>query len=480
MPAVRGATRRAIAAAVLVAAVVAATPQLAGADGALHVSSVSPHAIAQGATRTITISGTGFASGASVSVSGRGATVSQTNVLSATRITATVAMAPGALLGGRSVTVQQGGHRSTISGALRVTSPPTLFGISPDVGVRQGGVVRLALSGAGFEDGMRATIPGARVKRTTVLDAGHATVMASFATAVPGSATVTVTNPDEGSSTAFNGLAIDPAPRITSLSTTSITQDETTTETLSGTGFQPGAFVRVGPGVLAQVVTVTGTQLVLTLRTNRRTQFGPRSLTVVNPDGGTIVRTSAIHVGYAPIFTKWAVGDGAVEWVTTLRRPALGELPALSFSGTGITVASKTLRAGGVLAVGFSVASSAPATWRSMTMREGTTTWVVPRAVKVRRAPWISRFPSLPQGASFRTVTVTGANFEVCATSNPVVTISGTGVTVDDASPALGDLMYVSVSVAADATLGRRDVTMTNCDSGGRSTKVGGFKVTAS
>ena len=52
-------------------------------------------------------------------------------------------------------------------------------------------------------------------------------------------------------------------------------------------------------------------------------------------------------------------------------------------------------------------------------------------------------------------------------------------MTVNSAIPALGDLMYVNVSVAADATLGKRDVTMTNCDSGGSSTKVGGFTVTA-
>ena len=420
MSAVRGATRSAIAAAVLVAAVVLATQATAVASDPVQVSGVSPHAIAQGATRTFTISGSGFTPGATVSVSGDGASVTATHVSSATSLTATVTATSSAALGARSVTVQLPGHRATLRGSLRVTSPPTLFGFEPYRVVRAGGVVSLEVSGSGFEHDMRATIDGARVVRTIVESASVAIVTASFATAALGSTSATVTNPDGGSSVAFNAFAVDAPPLITSLSTPTITQDETTTETVTGSGFQPGAHVRVGPGVSVRVASRTPTQLVLTLRTTRRSQFGARSLTVVNPDGGTTVRPTALHVGYAPIFTKWAVGDDADDWVTTLRRPLFASLPTLSFSGGGVTVATETLRPGGVVAVGFTISSDAAATWRTMTVQEGTTTWTVPRALKVRRAPWITRFPSLPQGTSFRTVTVTGANFEVCAQQDPV------------------------------------------------------------
>jgi hypothetical protein len=114
-----------------------------------------------------------------------------------------------------------------------------------------------------------------------------------------------------------------------------------------------------------------------------------------------------------------------------------------------------------------------------MTITEGASRWVVPRALKVRLAPTITGFPSLDQGDAFMTVRVTGAHFEVCAQKDPVVTISGTGVTVNMASTALGDIMYVNVSVASTAAVGARDVTMTNCDSGGTATSTGVFTVTA-
>lgn len=475
----RQTARRGIAAAALVAASAVAAQGTAVASSHITVTGVAPHALGQGAARTFTITGTGFTSGAFVEVSGDGVTVSDTHVVSSTRLTTKVAASLSATVGKRSVRVQVLYDGASLGDALRVASAPTLTGIVPGHVVRSGRGVRLALTGTGFERGMRVAITGASVRTATVGSATSATVVATLGPGVPlGTTTVSVTNPDGGSTSL--PLIVDASPQVASISSPMITLDETTTETLQGTGFEPGVRISVGPSVGVRVGTVTPTQLTATFVVHAGAQVGPRTLTVTNPDGGTLLRPRAIHLDYAPILTRWAVGDGAVTWRTTLKRPTFAGLPSLSFSGTGVTIATETVHPGGVIALGFTIASDAATTWRTLTMHYGTaSTWVVPRFLKVRAAPKIFHFPSLPRSTAYRTVTVTGANFEVCAQKNPIVSVSGTGVTVNQATVALGDVMYVNVSITASATIGTRDVTVTNCDSGGRRTSVGVFSVTA-
>ena len=87
------------------------------------VSTVAPNQGAQGASVPVTITGSGFVAGASVSVSGTGVTVSNVLLGSATQITATLGIAAGAALGARDVTVTNaGGGSVTLSGGFTVTS----------------------------------------------------------------------------------------------------------------------------------------------------------------------------------------------------------------------------------------------------------------------------------------------------------------------------------------------------------------------
>jgi len=467
-------------AAALCAAGVASLQASATASGGVTVTSVVPHQLAQGATRTFTITGSGFQSGAVIDVSGGGFSVSNTTVTSASKLTTSLTASNGATLGARSLTVTVINNSGTLDQALVVSAPPSLTSVTPDRVARSGRALRLTLSGSGFEKGMGVRISGGRLLGTSVASASTARFTASFATnAALGTHTVTLTNPDGGVVTDATALTVDAVPSITSITPTMATQDETTTETIKGRGFEAGATVSAGSGVRASVVSTTPTTIVVTLRTHPTTSVGRRAITVTNPDQGTVTRPRALRVDYAPIFTNWAVGDGAIEWSTTLRRPTFTSLPTLSFSGAGVTVASKTLNGAGQLVVQLTVDGGAAATWRTMSLHDATSSWSVPRAIKVRLPPTITNFPSLKQGTSYKTVKVTGANFEVCSQKDPIVTISGTGVTVNMASTALGNLMYVNVSVDTGAALGPRDVTMTNCDSGGTATSAGVFTVTA-
>ena len=99
------------------------------AAAGVSVTSIAPIQGAQGASVPVTINGSGFVAGATVSV-GAGITVSNVSVGSAAQITATLTIATGAALGARDVTVTNaGGASATLTGGFTVASaaaPATL------------------------------------------------------------------------------------------------------------------------------------------------------------------------------------------------------------------------------------------------------------------------------------------------------------------------------------------------------------------
>lgn len=89
--------------------------------------SISPNAAAQGATTTVTFTGTNFVSGATtVNVSGSGVTVSGVNVTGPTSLTATFTVAGGAGVGVRNVTITTAGGTTTPAVSFTVNVPPSI------------------------------------------------------------------------------------------------------------------------------------------------------------------------------------------------------------------------------------------------------------------------------------------------------------------------------------------------------------------
>jgi Invasin, domain 3/IPT/TIG domain/Quinohemoprotein amine dehydrogenase, alpha subunit domain III len=86
-----------------------------------QLTSVSPGTLARGSSRTVTVDGANFASGATLALGG-GITVSAVNVVDPSRLTATVSVAATAATGTRTATVTNpDGGKATLSGALSVT-----------------------------------------------------------------------------------------------------------------------------------------------------------------------------------------------------------------------------------------------------------------------------------------------------------------------------------------------------------------------
>lgn len=262
---------------------------------------------------------------------------------------------------------------------------------------------------------------------------------------------------------------------VTSLSVSLLNRDETVPATVAGTGFTTGTKASVGPGVTVTVTAVSPTALSLELSAADGAATGLRALRVEVPHHAAVYLPKALRVGFAPVLARWAVGDGATYFRTSLVRPTFSAVPRLDVAGKGVSAAA-SLAAGGVLDVALSVAPTAPTGWRGLTITEGAAVWRLKDGIKVRAAPEITSVTPLGQGEQHVTVKVLGRNFEVCSTP-PTLVVGGPGVTVNWVSSALGTLLYASLSVAASTPLGPRSVTMTNCDSGGRSTAKAAFSV---
>jgi Fibronectin type III domain len=132
---------------------VSAAPQLLG---------VTPAQIAQGASVSVRIGGSGIEPGATLKiVGGAGGQVALRDVVvtSSTSLTATVSVSTTATTGTDSITLTNPDHSTaTCTGCLAVLAAPTLTAIAPS-DVSPGQVVSVVLSGTGFAPGATVTGP---------------------------------------------------------------------------------------------------------------------------------------------------------------------------------------------------------------------------------------------------------------------------------------------------------------------------------
>ena len=148
-----------------------------------------------------------------------------------------------------------------------------------------------------------------------------------------------------------------------------------------------------------------------------------------------------------------------------------------SFSGTGITVNSTNFDSASQVTVNISVASGATVGLRNVSVTNpdasaGTCTG----CFTVNAVPTVlsTSPPSRAQGASGLNVAVTGTNFAPGA----VGSFSGTGITVNSTTFDRATQVTLNISVASGATIGGRNVTVTNPD-GRFASCTGCFTVTA-
>ena len=253
--------------------------------------------------------------------------------------------------------------------------------------------------------------------------------------------------------------------------------------------FSPAAGITVH-----SVSRVNSVLLLVTLSIDPLAATTARSFTVINPDGGRTMATNGFTITPAPVVTslnpasrgKGATNENVVITGSNFRTGTW--LPSsVSFSvggvvDTGITVNSVTRTDSTHLTVNLAIATGAATGARDVNVRNtdgGRAT--KSNAFTVNAAPTIASISptSRPQGASSQTVLINGA-FSTGTWTASAVSFSGTGVTVNSVvRNGAGTQLSVNLSVASNATVGPRSVTVRNPSDGGRATLANGFTVNA-
>lgn len=175
----------------------------------ITISSVTPSIVHPGQTAKVTLLGTGFLKGASLSVSGSGVTVSSVKASTA-KITAVVTVSPSAALGTRDVIVtNQNGQMGICTGCLTIYSP-TITGLVPGTVAHGTTKVAVTVNGTGFDGKPKVTVSGSgvTVKVTPVSATRISLSVTTASSAVPGPRDVTVVNHDGASTTASGALTV--------------------------------------------------------------------------------------------------------------------------------------------------------------------------------------------------------------------------------------------------------------------------------
>ncbi|MGA9797564.1 MAG: IPT/TIG domain-containing protein [Terriglobales bacterium] len=228
------------------------------ANPAPTVSSISPNTGPIAGETGVTITGTGFLSGATVTLGGNSAT--GVTVVSSTSITAT---SPAHAAGAVNVVVTNTDAQSgTLTNGYSYTNPaPTVTSITPNSGTTAGGT-SVTIRGTGFLSGATVSLGGTAATSVTVVSA--TSITAKTPAHAAGAVNVVVTNTDAQSGTLTNGYTYttaNPAPTVTLISPNSGTTAGGTAVTITGTGFLSGATVSLGGTAATGVTVVSATSI---------------------------------------------------------------------------------------------------------------------------------------------------------------------------------------------------------------------------
>ena len=269
------------------------------------LTSISPNTGIRGTSVAVTLTGTNLA-GATINA-GTGITVSGTTVNGAgTSVTATFAIAAGATVGARSITVTTpGGTTGGVTFTVQAPPAPTITSISPTSGARDTSV-NVTITGTNFTTATGVTVSGTtlllpQVPVSNFVVVNGTTITATFTInsfADVGAHTVTVTTAG-GTATVTFTVTNAGAPTLASISPTSHTRGvgifpSVFTVTLTGTNFVAGSTVNLSGSTagiirLPAIASANGTTLTQSWSffSNAVASTTPRTVSVTTPSGTT-------------------------------------------------------------------------------------------------------------------------------------------------------------------------------------------------
>ena len=423
------------------------------ASSGLTVSAASPSAVRLAGGTQLTLTGTGFATGATATVGGNSCT--SLTVVSATSITCT---APSHGAGAVSVVVTNTDSQTgTLASAVTYQAAPTVTAVSPTGLPLAGG--SLTITGTGFLTGATATVGGNSCTSLTVVSATSITCTAPSHGA--GVVDVVVSNSDSQSGTLSGRLTyrVGTSPSVSGVVPSVVRLAGGTAIVITGTGFAAGATVTVG-GVSCASVVLTGSTLIRC--GSPAHSAGTVAVVVTNTTGFSGTRSNAITYQAAPTVTA----------VSPTVLPLAGG--SVTLTGTGFADRA-TATVGGASCSSLSVESATSITCTAPAHAAGAVPVVVTNtdsqtgtlasAVTYRAAPTVTSVGPVYLPLAGGVLAITGTGFLTGATA----TAGGAGCT---------SLTVVSATrincTAPSHGAGAVSVAVTNTDSqtGTRSTAV--------
>ncbi len=304
----------------------------AGGNPAPTVNSISPNSGSVNGGTTVTITGTGFLSGATVSLGGTAAT--GVSIANSTTITATT---PAHSAGAAAIIVTNtdGQSGTKTSGYTYSNNAPAIASISPNSGSTNGGTA-ITITGTGFLSGAIVSLGGSAATGVSVVNS--TTIMATTPAHSAGTATVVITNTDGQSGSKTSGYNYsNNAPTITSVSPASGSVNGGTAVTISGSGFLSGATVRLG-GTAATGVSVVNSATITAITAAHPS--GAVTVAVTNTDS----QSNSLANGYtytnpAPTVLSLTPTSGSGNGGTAVTITGTGFLSGatVTFGGTAAT-----------------------------------------------------------------------------------------------------------------------------------------------
>ena len=288
------------------------------------VTSTSPNTLQIGDTANVTITGTGFQSGATASF-GAGITVNSVTFNSATSLTANITVT--ATTGGRNVTVTNlDAGSGTGTGVFTVNAAPTVTSTTPNSRTQGQTNQNITITGTGFSNTPTAPAvafsgTGITVNSVTYTNATTLTANIDVApTATTGARNVTVTNARGSAGTGTGVFTVNaaPAPTVTSTSPNSAGQGTNNLNvTINGTNFLNGATAAFsGTGITVNSTTFNSAiSLTANISITTGAATGARNVTVTNPNtlSGTLTGgfsvTAGVCVRSAPTVSLGSAGS---------------------------------------------------------------------------------------------------------------------------------------------------------------------------
>ncbi|MBI2605013.1 MAG: IPT/TIG domain-containing protein [Deltaproteobacteria bacterium] len=394
-------------------------------------------------TNTLTLTGTGFMSGATVTVGGAACTTLV--VVSGTTITC---KAPAQPAGTYDVVVTNlDTQAATLSSGYTYNPVPTITARSPINGPLAGGGT-LTIDGTGFMAGATVTVGGTTCASPAVTPTQITCTLAAHAS---GSQTIVITNPDTQSVSLVNGYNYNPFPALPTLNPTSGKLAGGTNLTITGSGFISGAAVTVGGVPCASVNVVSSTSITCVTPSM---SAGSYDLTITNPDAQFVTLGNGFTYNPFPSVSSISPTNGRLSGTNTL-----------TITGTGF-LAGAAVTVGGSACTSVSVPNSTTITCAAPAKTAGTYSVAVtnadtqsaalPASYTYNPLPTItSRAPTNGKLAGGGTLTINGTGFM----NGVTVTIGGTAC----ASPALTGSTTITCTVPAK-TAGSYAILVTNLD----------------